>query len=131
MTFYHGLISQAPYLQNVPFTFSTNANCGVGQAAACPTLLQGAPIPPTSVNLALAQNANIAGTISGLSPTLKTPYIEQWSLNIEKEYRGSVFGIAYVGSAGHHNIVAINQNLGRNPAFSSLASAQVPRRNDR
>lgn len=127
ITYYHGLISQTPYLQNVPFTFSTSANCGVGQATACPTLVQGAPIPPTRVNLALAQNGSLSGTVTGLSSTLKTPYIEQWSLNIEKESHGNVFGVAYVGSAGHHNIVAINQNLGRNPAFSSLSANAVQR----
>ncbi|MEO6802761.1 MAG: TonB-dependent receptor [Granulicella sp.] len=85
ISYYNGLISQAPYLQNVPFVFSTNANCGVGQATPCPTLLQGPPLPPTSVDLSLANNANLAGTVSGLSSSLKMPYIEQWSLNLQKE----------------------------------------------
>lgn len=122
MTYYNGLVSQGPYLQNVPFTFSTTANCGANQATPCPTLAQGAPVPPTSVDLSLANNANITGNVTGLSSQLKLPYIEQWSLNLQKEFHGNVIGVGYVGNAGHRQIVAINQNLAPAPPFTTFCS---------
>lgn len=126
ISYYNGLISQAPYLQNVPFTFSTTLNCG-NNTVACPTLVQGAPVPPTSVDLNLANNGNITGTITGLAPNLKLPYIEQFSLNLQKDFHGTVFGVAYVGTVGRRQIVAINQNLGVDPPLSSASTANVPR----
>ena len=126
ITYYNGLVSQAPYQQSVPFYFSTTLNCGVGQATACPTLVQGAPLPPNSVDLNLANNGNLTGTIAGLSPGLKLPYIEQFSFNVQKELLGNVFGVNYVGSVGHRGILAINQNLGRNPSFSSATTVPRP-----
>ena len=125
MTFYTGLTSNFPYLENVPYYFASNGNCGVGQSAPCPTLLQGSPAPPSSVNYALAQNANITGTIYGMSPTFRNPYVEQWSLNVEKDFHGNVIGVRYVGSGTHEQPVQVNMNMGTAPSFSS--SVTVPR----
>ena len=126
ISFYNGLISQAPYLQNIPFVYSTTLNCGSGQVTPCPKLAQGAPLPPSSVDLTLANNSNLTGTVTGLSSNLKLPYIEQWSLNLQKEFRGTVFGVGYVGTGGHRGIVAINQNLGVAPSGLGNPAVQRP-----
>jgi hypothetical protein len=47
-------------------------------------------------------------------------------LNLQKDFRGTVFGLGYVGNAGHRQIVAINQNLGQNPSGAGQAAVARP-----
>jgi Carboxypeptidase regulatory-like domain/TonB dependent receptor-like, beta-barrel len=126
ISYYEGLVSTFPYMEGVPFTFSTTANCGVGQSVPCPTLLQGTPVPPSTVDYSLAENAKITGNINGIPENLKAAYIEQWSLNVEKDFRGNVIGVGYVGNGGHRQLVNINQNLGTAPSFNSSVTVARP-----
>jgi hypothetical protein len=126
MSYYPGLTSNAPYLENVPFFFASNGNCGVGQSAACPALKTGSPVVPTVVDYSLAQNANITGTVSGLSTTLKAAYVEQWNLILQKDYHGNVVSVGYVGNAGHRGLAQQNQNVGVAPSFNSAVTVPRP-----
>jgi hypothetical protein len=116
ISYYEGLVSTAPYGENVPYYFSTTTNCG-NNAVKCPTVTQGPPIVPSSVNYALAQNTNLNGTITAINPTIRNPYVQQWSLNLQKDFSGNVVGLGYVGNVGHGLPQGINQNLGVNPSF--------------
>src|SRR6516225_1132548 len=50
MSYYPGLTSNAPYLENVPFFFASNGSCGTNGTTPCPTLKAGSPVVPTTVN---------------------------------------------------------------------------------
>ena len=123
MSYYEGLVSTAPYGENVPYYFSTTLNCG-NNTTACPSLATGAPLPPTSVDYTLAQNGNLTGSITAINPKLHAPYVEQWSLNLQKDFSGNVVSIGYVGNAGHGLPQAINQNLGTAPSFGGATVAR-------
>jgi len=115
MSYFEGLTSTAPYGQNVPYYFSTTANCAANSSTLCPTLIGGPPVVPSSVDYTLAQNANLKGSITTMAANIKNPYVEQWSLNLQKDFRGNVVSVGYVGNAGHGLPQAINLNLGIAP----------------
>jgi hypothetical protein len=69
------------------------------------------PIPV--VNLANASDpALYAGTtIFGTVPNYRNPYLQQFSLNVEKDFRGNVVTLAYVGNRGDRLVLnGTNQN---------------------
>ena len=45
-----------------------------------------------------------------IDPKLKTPYVQQWSLGVQHEYRQFVFDVRYVGNHGVHEWRGIDFN---------------------
>jgi len=87
-----------PFLQNVEFDFS---NLG-------------------SVNSGTPNNTGLQGGISAIDPKLKNPYVEQYSLGIQRELpMGMLLETTYVGNVGHHLIRQPNINF---PNLASVAA---------
>ncbi len=89
-----------PYLQNTEFD---NANLG--------NITAGSP-----------NNTGLQGGISAIDPKLKNPYVEQYSLGIQRELpAGMLLETTYVGNVGHHLLRAPNINT---PSITAVAANQ-------
>jgi hypothetical protein len=127
LTFFPGNSTSGAFMKNAPFTFSFG--CGTVASTSsgpCPAeyanpadgqgylLSAGLPIPST--NLALATDpANYVGTtIQSTDFNYKNSYLQQYSLNVEKDFRGNVITIAYVGNHGARLVLA-NTNINQRP----------------
>ena len=127
LTFFPGNSTSGAYMKNAPFTFSFG--CGTAastSSGACPAayanpadgqgylLSTGLPVPST--NLALATNpANYVGTtIYSTDFNYKNSYLQQYSLNVQKEIAGNVLTVAYVGNHGARLVLA-NVNINQRP----------------
>ena len=93
-----------PYLQNIEFD---NANIG-------------------NITSGSANNTGLQSGISAIDPHLKNPYIDQFSLGIQRELpMGALLETTYVGNVGHHLLRQPNVNepslalVAANPSNSS------------
>jgi hypothetical protein len=77
------------------------------------------PVPTFQVPLTVAGNYanNPLNTVGLIDPNLKTPYVQQWSVGIQQEFKHTVFEARYVGNhavrgyrAFDYNQVQITQN---------------------
>lgn len=85
-----------PYLQNTEFDGANLGNITAGSA----------------------NNTGLQGSISAIDPKLKNPYIEQYSLGVQRELPwGMLLETTYVGNVGHH--------LLRQPNINTPPIAQV------
>ncbi len=96
-----GQVNIQPFLQNVEFDNANLSNITAGTAA----------------------TTGLQGSISAIDPNLKNPYIEQYSLGVQRELPfGMLLETTYVGNVGHHLIRQPNINtpnivqVGSNPA---------------
>jgi hypothetical protein len=99
----------------------------------------GYPVDP-SLQIGLDGNNGLKGarvSIQGADTTLKTPYIQNWFLGIQREvFHNTVLEVNYIGSVGHRLFNDINLNRfagdllatgtfhGLNPSFSSITLLQ-------
>ncbi len=93
-----------PYLQNIEFD---NANLG-------------------NITGGSANNTGLQSSISAIDPHLKNPYVDQYSLGVQRELPvGTLLEVTYVGNVGHHLLRAPNINepsltlVAANPSNSS------------
>jgi hypothetical protein len=93
-----------PFLQNVEFDYANLANIGAGTA----------------------NNTGLQGSLSAIDPHLKNPYVDQYSLGVQRELpQGILAEVTYVGNVGHHLIRQPNINfpslpsVAANPTFST------------
>ena len=100
----------------------------------------GYAVDPT-LQIGLDANNGLKGvrvSMQGADPTLRTPYIQNWFLGIQRELPGNtVLEVNYIGSAGHKLFNDINLNRftgdllatgtfhGLNQSFSSLTIIQT------
>ena len=78
-----------PYLQNVEFD---NANL-------------------SNISAGTPNNTGLQGNISAIDPNLKNPYVEQYSLGVQRELpAGMLLETTYVGNVGHHLLRQPNIN---------------------
>jgi outer membrane receptor protein involved in Fe transport len=103
--------SMQPAVCTAPFAF-TNPNDiplalpGYGQLSA------GLNAPSFAASLALAQDQSSYTRLHLMVPGMNmvTPYLEQWSLQLEKQIGANVLTLGYVGNAGRHLPVTANMN---------------------
>ena len=49
---------------------------------------------------------------SGVQPDLRTPAVESWSLNVEREvFSNTSLSVGYIGSHGYHGLLSVDANL--------------------
>jgi hypothetical protein len=92
-----------------------------------------------SLRLGLDERNGIKGARVGLTsvdPNLRTPYVYNWFLGVQKEIRKTVVEVNYIASAGHHLFNSVNLNRyagdlvndgifnGFNPSFSNISMIQ-------
>jgi hypothetical protein len=96
---------------------STNAGLsGVASATGLSAPLSSAPAIPTptfQVPRTFADNYNLspAGTAVGIpDPNLQTPYVQQWNLSVQREFKGFILDARYVGNHATRGLRAIDYN---------------------
>ena len=137
LSFFPGNSTSGAFMKNAPFTFSFG--CGTTastSSGACPAafanpadgqgylLSTGLPVP--SANLALATDpANYAGTtIYATDPDFKSSYLQQYSLNVQKDFHGNVLTAAYVGNHGARLVLNnVNSNQRSTPGAAAPIAA--------
>jgi len=126
ITFFPENTASGSFMRNAPYSFSyacgstaytTAGVCGDfgygGSGATAGGYLMDSGLPVPKLNMALATNpANYIGTtIQQTDFNYKNAYLEQYSLNVEKDIRGNVVTIAYVGNHGGRLVTdSINSN---------------------
>ena len=72
------------------------------------------PIPSPAYKVPLTVSDNYAGnsynTVGMVDPGLKTPYVQQWAVGIQQEFRHSVFEARYVGNHAVHGYRSFDYN---------------------
>ncbi|HLK68364.1 MAG TPA: TonB-dependent receptor [Bryobacteraceae bacterium] len=58
-------------------------------------------------NYALAPSSNAMGLVD---PNLRTPYVQQWNLSVEHDFKGTLLTVAYVGNHGVKELRALDFN---------------------
>jgi hypothetical protein len=140
-------------LKNAPFSSVYNPSCQSQEAVNLETVHNGGTLPlgqnlvcsggnpaalsatesiPVPTAPTAAQIANLS-LINGLSftaeaPNFRTALIQQFNLQVEKQFGANVFAIGYVGNIGQHlpeTVNNVNQALPYNP-FATLGSAANP-----
>jgi hypothetical protein len=116
------------FMKNAPFSF--NFSCGdttspINSPVGCTSPLAGTngswyldgglPIPST--NLTLATDPSTYASQGGINATAfdyKNQFLQQFSLNVEKDFHGNVATIAYVGSRGDR-LITSGLNINQQP----------------
>ena len=69
------------------------------------------PIPVVNPALATDPALYAGTTVFGTVPDYNNPFLQQYSLNVEKDFRGNVVTVAYVGNHGNRLVLnSVNQN---------------------
>ncbi|MEZ5403838.1 MAG: TonB-dependent receptor [Bryobacteraceae bacterium] len=123
---------------------NANTNSGLNQSVGLVrltgTVSQGVtiPTPPFQVPRNQQDNYDASPTaaLGAPDPNLKTPYVQQWTLGVQHDFKGNIFELRYVGNHGtqllrafDYNQVVIKENgflddfiRARNNGFASLAA---------
>jgi outer membrane receptor protein involved in Fe transport len=88
-------------LRNTPFTFTYAATSAAGSGGV-PTVFFSTPLPTPALG-----SASAAGTITAVDTNLKSSYLHQYNLMLEKELVGSSVTVGYVGSKGRRLWMAV------------------------
>ena len=129
MTYFPTNATSGSFMRNAPYSFSfacgappfSSTPCSGGYASSIDgvgwNMAGGIPVP--SSNMALATNpANYIGTtIQSTDFDYKNGLLQQYSLNIEKDIRGNVATVAYVGNHGQR--LAVNGTNSNQPATAT------------
>ncbi len=104
----------------VALTGNANTNAGLSQTVTNPTALSsliGAGLPPIAtpafvVPRAFLDNYNLSTTTSfGMAdPSLRSPYVQQWNIGIQRELTGFILEARYIGDHGTKLLRALDYN---------------------
>jgi Carboxypeptidase regulatory-like domain len=120
MTYWPGNYTAGALMKGAPYTYQFG--CGLTSAVPCgsfatssgyfPSLSAG--LPPPVVDLTTATDpSKYAGTIvSSTDFNYRSSYLEQFSIQLQKELAGNIVSIGYIGNLGRHLTAQpnINQN---------------------
>jgi hypothetical protein len=91
-------VNLQPFLQNVEYDYANLSNITGGTA----------------------NNTALQGTVTAIDPNLKNPYVDQYSLGVQRELPlGFLMETTYVGNVGHHLLRQPNINY---PSLASVAA---------
>jgi hypothetical protein len=128
MSYWPGNYTSGALMKNAPFTYLYGCGLvsGISGTGACqgfPTLSAG--LPPPVFDITQATNpANYAGTsINATALDYRSSYLEQFSLQVQRDFHGNVVTVGYLGNLGRHLTVGPNINQ---PVCGDLASCPFP-----
>ncbi|HEY1896657.1 MAG TPA: TonB-dependent receptor [Terracidiphilus sp.] len=126
ITFFPGNATSGSFMKNAPYSF--NFSCGdtaapINSQVGCTSPLAGTngswsldgglPVPTTNLTLATDPSTYAGqGAFNVTDFHFKSSFLHQYSLNVEKDFKGNVATIAYVGNLGERlvlNAVNVNQ----------------------
>ncbi len=87
--------------------------------------------PTFQVPRSLAQNyaLNTSTAFGITNPSLKVPYVGQYSLSVQREFRGSIFSASYIGNHGTKLLRGIDYNQANITQSGLLADFQRAQKN--
>lgn len=111
----YSFTSPAPPLFSTPYvTAASGQSNGQPFPLPFPPLNTTSKNPDSNVNFVRYEPDPFGAT---LDPGIKTPYGEQYTFTIERQFgKNDVFSAGYVGTQGHHLLVVLEENPG-NPAL--------------
>lgn len=118
LSFFPSSMASNAVMRNSPFTFTYAATSAAASGGA-PTVFFNTPLPTP-----VQGTPTVAGTIAAVDTDLKSSYLHQYNVMVEKEFFGSSITAGYVGSRGRRLWLSI-PNLNYAPAG---AGAVNPRR---
>ncbi len=89
ISYFNDMAGTGIYLKNTPEEISWQGGNGMDQGMPAPA--------PTTPQQVLANPAAVTGALTGIDRNIKTPYVEQMSLNVEQQVKGFVATLGYVG----------------------------------
>jgi carboxypeptidase family protein len=112
-----------------PTSGSTKNSSTLGQQGGT-TFANSLPVPVLVTALATNTALYAGTTIQAVPPNLKEAYLEQYNLQLQKQFAGNVVTIGYVGELGRHlaNFLGgpFNQNVAANPVQANGGNATLP-----
>lgn len=123
--YFPGNDASGALMRNAPYTFNFGCGAAAYSSNPCTGGYTNAAIDPTggyymdgsmptpTIDMTLATNPEKyhGTTILGTAFNYRNPYLQQFSLNIEKDFHGNVATIAYVGNHGSRLVLnGTNQN---------------------
>jgi outer membrane receptor protein involved in Fe transport len=141
LTYYMGNQTSQAQMKNAPYTYTFVCGSISGANNSCPAayanpsdgkgylLSTGMPIPTLNV-ASVTTPAGYANTsINATDFNFKASYIQQYSLNLEKELKGNLLTLAYVGNHGSRLATYLNINqlpyFGAPRPFPTLPSTTI------
>jgi hypothetical protein len=119
----------ATAIYGTPTTGSTKNSSTLGQTGGSSFSL-GLPVPVLNTALATTQAGYAGTTIQAVPPNLKEAYLEQFNMQLQKQFGANVVTVGYVGELGRHLADflngAVNQNVAANPYQANLGNAGLP-----
>ena len=116
LSYYPGNQTSGSVMRNAPYNYSwqcgaspySNVPCTGANAEPDGGFYMAGGTPRPFESMALATNPlNYYGTeIDSTDPNYKSPFLQQYSLNVEKDFRGNVVTLAYVGNHGNRLVLA-------------------------
>ncbi len=98
-----------------PYTSRSNITQTLGQTG--PILNSNDMFPPVP-SQGFAQPSSNTFLAVSMSPNPKNPYVQQWSLSVDREFaRNTTFELSYAGSTGHN--LLMRQNIAQATAFTA------------
>jgi hypothetical protein len=116
----YSFTSPAPPLFSTPYvTAASGQSNGQPYPLLFPPLDTTAKNPDPNVDFSRYEPDPFGAT---LNPGIKTPYGEDYSVTIERQFRkDDIFSIGYVGTQGHHLLVVLEENPGNAALCLSLS----------
>ena len=119
ISYYPGNDASGALMKNAPYTFSFGCgNTIYTNAGACTGVyadpldpnggyhMDGAlPVPVIDVTQATDPQKYLGTGINGTVPGYRNPFLQQYSLNVEKDLKGNVVTLAYVGNKGNRLVL--------------------------
>jgi hypothetical protein len=104
----------------VAITGNAGTNAGLGQTVTNPTALTGLvrnglpaiTVPTFKVPRTFLDNYNLSPTsnFAMADPNLRSPYVQQWNIGIERDLKGLILDVRYVGNHGTKLLRALDYN---------------------
>jgi hypothetical protein len=102
-------------------------NSGTTPGAGGALMSAGLPVPV--LNIATATNPALyanTGTIQGIAVNIKDAYLEQFNLELQKQFGPNVLNLGYVGELGRHQPFTLSENLPANPTENVKNGLTLP-----
>ena len=129
-------VCQAPFAQNAVVQYGAPGLSSQVGFSGGPFMPAGIPVPVLDITTVLpGANYGKIGSITATFPKYPTPYLEQYSLQLQKEFRGNVLQLGYVGEFGRHQggtipftgVVSTSESLAlKNAGLVNPLAAQYP-----
>jgi hypothetical protein len=121
ISFFPGNSASGAAMRNAPFAFNftcgapgfNSIQCQAPFATATNGFLLAAGLPTPTLDINLATDPSTYSSFNTTDFNYRNSYLEQYTLQVEREFRGNVVTIGYVGNSGRR--LTVQQNVNQLP----------------